>query len=187
MKKLSFIKLGLALAFGFFWISLTSFSQESKLTRQEKKEARKAAMVSNFDTLNKMLETKSLVLEADYLQSKYGDVVPVSSDLNFISIVSGNGVLQTGSAWRQGYNGVGGVTAEGIVGSWDVTKNLKKLSYLLKFSMMTNIGIYDITMNISADTRATAVITGLAPGKIIYQGYIKSPNNSRVYKGRSAY
>jgi len=81
--------------FGFFMISLVSNSQEAKLSRQERKEVRKTQMTANFYILDSLLKSKSFVLEADYLQNRYGDRIPVVSDLNFIRVNVSDGVLQT--------------------------------------------------------------------------------------------
>ena len=173
--------------FGFFWISLISNSQDLKLTRQEKKEVRKAQMDANFYILDSLLKAKSFVLEADYLQDRYGMRIPVVSNLNFVKVDETKGILQTGSNSNFGYNGVGGVTAEGSLGEWKIFKDFKHLSYRLQFNLNTLIGIYDISMNVSADNHATATITGLGPGKLSWEGHLETVDNSRVFKGQNTY
>jgi hypothetical protein len=184
MKRLRLINKGsLFLAFGFFWIFLNSFSQEAKLSRQERKEARKAELFANFHALDSLFESKSFVLEANYLENKYGDQIPVSSVVNFIMVNSTNGVLQTGNNFAIGYNGLGGVTAEGSIGVWKLDKDYKNLNFTLRFSILTDIGSYDVFMTVNADNRARATITGLWPGKLIYNGQLNMLDNSGVYKG----
>ena len=171
--------------FGFFWISLYSNSQDNQLSRQEQKEVRKAQRVENFYVLDSLLNGKSFVLEADYLQNKYGDRVPVTSTLNFIKVDKSKGVLQTGSDIRMGTNGVGGVTAEGSIGAWEISKNLKTLSHTVRFSLLTSIGNFDIFMTVSADNYASATITGSTSGRLSWNGHLRSINNSRVFKGQN--
>jgi len=171
--------------FGFFMISLVSNSQEAKLSRQERKEVRKTQMTANFYILDSLLKSKSFVLEADYLQNRYGDRIPVVSDLNFIRVNVSDGVLQTGSNFGMGYNGVGGVTAEGTIGSWKISKDSKKLIYTLQFSLLTQIGHYDIFMTVNADNHASATITGLGPGRLTWDGRLRTLNNARVFKGQN--
>jgi len=170
---------------GFLLISVNANSQDTKLSRQEKKEVRKAQLAANFYIIDTLLNSKCFVLEADYLQNKYGDRIPVSSSLNFIKVDVSTGVLQTGSDFSMGYNGVGGITAEGNVTSWEISKDAKRKSFTLRFSLSTNIGHYDIVMSVGSNARATATITGLGPGKLTWEGYLKSNNNSRVYKGQN--
>ena len=154
-------KVSLFLVLGLLLISSYANSQDIKLTRKERKEVRKAQMTANFHILDSLLNAKSFVLEADFLQNKYGMRIPVISNVNFIKVNESNGVLQTGSGSGFGYNGVGGVTAEGKIGSWNIHKNVKKLRYTLRFSLMTQIGSYDVFMTVNSENRASATITGL--------------------------
>jgi hypothetical protein len=185
MKKLALNMGTLFLTIGLCLISFNSNSQDIKLTRQEQKEARRAELVANYQVLDNLLERKSFVLEADFLSNQYGNRIPVTSLLNFIKVDSSNVVLQTGSNNNLGYNGVGGVTAEGSINNWNIVKDFKHLSYNLRFSLVTNIGIYDVFITISADNRAQATITGLTRGKLIYDGRLETIANSRIFKGQN--
>ena len=127
------------------------------------------------------------MIEADYLQDQNGSPVPVNSVLNYILVDSVRVVLQTGSNFRSGYNGVGGVTAQGNIQNYKVVKDPKNLSYNVSFSVMTNVGIFDVSMNISANTNATAIITGLSRGSLTWKGYIQNLYKSDVYKGQETF
>jgi len=184
MKTLKMNKVSLFLVIGFLGISIIGNSQDNKLSRQERKEARKAQMTANFYALDTLLNAKSFVLEADFLQDKYGVRIPVTSNLNFIKVNHSEGILQTGSNYGVGYNGVGGVTAEGSIGSWEISKDQKKLFYTIHFSIITNIGNYDILMTVNAANKALATITGLGPGRLSWEGHLEMIYNSRVFKGQ---
>jgi hypothetical protein len=184
MKTLKMNKVSLFLVIGFLGFSIIGNSQDNKLSRQERKEARKAQMVANYYTLDTLLNAKTFVLEADFLQDKYGNRIPVASNLNFIKVNNLDGILQTGSNYGIGYNGVGGVTAEGSIGSWEISKDPKKLFYTVHFSMITNIGNYDIFMTVNAANQAQATITGLGPGRLTWEGHLEMNYNSRVFKGQ---
>ena len=173
------------LAIVFLSASFKSYSQNDKLTRQEKKAAQKEQQYVNFQILDSMISSKSFVLEANYLENGYGVRRPVMSNINFIMVDSLNAVLQTGNDNRMGYNGVGGITAEGKISNMKITKNQKSLSFFLRFTVTTQIGFYDVAMNIYSTNSARAEITGLTAGKLIYDGWIQTLYNSRVYKGRS--
>ena len=174
----------LFLLIALFWNSFDGNSQEVKLSRQERKEVRKAQLLANFNILDSLLNAKSFVLEADYLQDRYGYRVPVVSNLNFIKVNVTRGILQTGSDFRTGYNGVGGVTAEGSMGKWQVMKNFKNLSYTIRFNLMTQIGQFDIFLTVNADNNASSTISGLGPGKLTWVGHLETVDNSRVFKGQ---
>ena len=170
---------------GFFLMSLNSSSQDVKLNRQERKEVRKARLAASFTIMDSLLNEKSFVLEADYLRNGYGFRIPVLSSLNFIKVDDSRGILQTGSEIWLGYNGVGGVTAEGSIGNWKINKNSKNFSYSIQFSLLTQIGHYDVFLNVSADNHATATITGLVPGKLTWEGHLTTIDNSRIFKGQN--
>jgi len=171
---------------GIFLISFNGYSQERKLTRQEMKEVRKAQLEANYWILDSLLNSKSFVLVADYLQNRYGDRVIVSPTLNFIKINKESGILQTGSNWSMGYNGVGGVTAEGSIGKWTVFKDQKRMTYNLQFSLLTNLGHYAVAMTVSANGSARATINGLGRDRLTWEGHLETIGNSRVFKGHNS-
>jgi hypothetical protein len=187
MKTMKMKTVSLFWIFGFFWISLISNSQDLKLSRQELKEVRKAQLTANFYILDSLFNAKSFVLEADYLQDTYGYRIPVVSSLNFVKVDESKGILQTGSNTGVGYNGVGGVTAEGSLGDWKIFKDFKHLSYRVEFTLNTMIGIYDISMTVSANDNATATIRGMGFGKLTWDGHLATVDNSRVFKGQETY
>jgi hypothetical protein len=183
MKTFKVKTANLFLIFGLLLISLNGNAQDNKLTKQEKKEVKKAQMAANFTILDSLLNVKKYVLEADYLIDRYGQRVIVTSNLNFIKVNDANSVLQTGSNYSQGTNGVGGVTAEGSISKYEITKDQKHLSYDVRFTIMSNLGIYDVFMTVNADNHAVATITGLGPGKLSWEGHLSTIDNSRVFKG----
>jgi len=48
-------------------MSLIGNSQDTKLSRQERKEVKKAQLVKDYYTLDSLLQIRSFVLEADFL------------------------------------------------------------------------------------------------------------------------
>ena len=160
---------------------------QEKMTRQEKKAARKVQLEQNFHVIDTLLMAKRFVLEADYLRTREGELIPVTSGLNFIKINQNHGVLQTGANAGLGYNGVGGVTAEGNVDDWKIFKNVKNLNFTVQFHVLTNIGNYDVVLNVNADNNASATITGLGPGNLTWQGHLYTLDSSRVFKGQNSY
>ena len=185
--KTSIFKIGnLFLTIGFLLISLNSNSQDNNLSRQEQKKARRNKEYYNFQVVDSMIQRRNFILEADFLENGYGFRRPVSSNLNFIMVDTLKAVLQTGSDnGSMGSNGVGGATAEGSMQALKITKNLKNLSFNLRFTITSNIGIYDVFMTIYSNKSAQATITGLTRGKLIYDGHIQPIENSGAYKSRS--
>jgi hypothetical protein len=173
----------LLLAAGILMNSFSGFSQEVKLTKQEKKALRKAESELNFQILDSLLNSKRFVLVADFLQGEYGDRIPVVQSLNFIKVNVTTGVLQTGSNTGTGSNTVGGVTAEGTLGAMEIIKDKKSLSYSVRFSISTQIGHYDVSMTVSSGNYASATITGLTHGNLTWEGHLESIERSRIFKG----
>jgi hypothetical protein len=187
MKTMKFKMVSLFWILGLLCISLNSNSQERKLSRQELKEVKKAQLEANFWALDSLLKAKSFVLEADFLQNQYGDMVNVPPMLNFIKVNETNGILQTGSNSGIGYNNVGGVTAEGAIGKYEVYKDPKRMNFTLQFSLLTNIGHFDVIMTVMANASARATISGLGPGKLTWDGHLETIENSRIFKGQDTF
>lgn len=187
MKKI--IKISGKMLLMLALMSLTGMvkAQDKREARVEKAELRKSELMRNYDIIDSLFTNKSFVLEANYLANKYGDRIVVSPTINFIKVTGDRGVLQTGVLTSLGYNGVGGVTTSGDVGSWKVIANPKNMSHYLHYSLQTTLGMYDITLTVTADNHATATLTGLTPGQLIFEGYLETPGNSRVFKGHEIY
>ena len=183
MKRINKYTAGLLLIILFSGISVCSVGQNTKPDKQSKKEAKKAQRYADFQSLDSLLNFRTYVLEANYLQNKYGSMINVTSNLNFIRVSGYNGVLQTGSDTRIGSNSVGGVTAEGSISNYKISKDTKNMSFTVTFNLLTTLGAFDIFMNISSDSNATATISGSTSGRLTWSGRLVSLKKSRVYKG----
>jgi hypothetical protein len=186
MKTMKLKKAGL-LVLGFLLTAAVGLSQEYQPTKQERKELKQAAYRSNFYSQDTLIVLRKYVLQADYLQNKIGDMVSVSNTLNFIKVDGEKGVLQTGSDFLVGYNGVGGVTAEGSISNYKINRNMKSLSHHVSFTLMTNIGTFNINMNVLADNTASATIRGNSSGSLTWRGNLAAIYNARVFKGPNTY
>jgi hypothetical protein len=187
MKTMKIILVSLLMAGGLILNTFYASSQdmEKDLTRQERKFMRKAQLEANFNLLDSLLNSNRFVLVADFLQNKWGDRISVVQTINFIKVNGETGVLQTGSNSGLGYNGIGGITAEGTIGDMQITRNFKNLSYTLRFSLATQIGHYDVVMSVSAGNYATATISGTTSDKLTWIGHLEDVDFSKVYKGRN--
>ena len=162
------------------------FAQEAgrlvKLTSKEKQDS----IVESQYRLNKyMLENRDFVLEANYLQDRRGNRRIVNSTINFVAIDSTTAIIQVGSDYRNGPNGVGGVTAKGRITRWVLTENKKQKSFSLSINVMTSIGFYDLFFSIGSWGNSTARLSGLSAGELIFEGNVEPYSASRVYEGHS--
>jgi hypothetical protein len=171
------------LIIGFIGISFGSNSQDVKPDKQERKELKNAQATANFYAIDSLLVSRRFVLEADYLQNKIGDMISVSSILNFVKVDDSQGVLQTGSDFLIGYNGSGGVTTEGNISEYKIYRQNKSLIHRVTFNLVSSLGLFNIDMSVTSDNSASATITSSGSGKLTWRGHLVAIGNSRVFKG----
>ncbi len=160
------------------------FAQDNKTNASAKEQKYSEDTAQN--ELNKyMLKNRDFVLEANFLQNKYGDRFNVNSNINFVAVDSTTAIIQIGSDWRIGANGVGGITAKGKISDWKLTENKKNDSYTLYLNVMTDIGIYDLNFDIDSSGRATAYLSGMTPGQLMFEGNMVPFTESSVFEGTS--
>jgi hypothetical protein len=178
MKKLNFTLLLVISAYGLF---AQGNDNESSKTAN----ANELKQKNQFQLFKNMLENRDFVLEADHLQDKYGHFIFVNSDINFVAVDSTTAIIQIGSDYRLGANGVGGVTAKGSITDWKLTEDKKQESFNLYINVMTSIGIYDLYFMIDSSGYGTATLTGLTPGQLTFGGKVVAYSKSSVFEGQS--
>jgi hypothetical protein len=159
-----------------------------KLTREEKKELKKREAEEMAKAVDWMIEHKKFVLEANFLSNQTGERVPVSSRINFIAIDSNKITIQLAStSGIGGANGMGGVTTDGTISNFKVSRIGKKTDngYSIQVFSMTPLGNYDIFFMVSHSGNSDATISGSWNGKLNYHGYLVPLNKSKVFKGMS--
>jgi len=188
MKKLAIAVTILVLGMGAQAQDTSSLSKreqrkliKEEMQRQADKEAERYAKL-----VDQMVKSATFVLEADMLYDRYGNSRMVQYSINFISADSTRGVLQVGSNAYLGRNGVGGVTIDGAISSYEYTHNEKKGTYVVNYMLRSPVGSYDINMTIQSGGRADARVSGnLSSGSLRYSGRLVHPAESRVFKGSS--
>ena len=174
-----------------FTFSASSFSQDltkkeqKKLYKQFEKEQQAEEAARKAELVHVMVLHRQFVLEADQLRDKRGSTIQVSSMINFIAADSTRGVIQVGSNFYVGANGVGGITVEGPISNYEFTYNEKNGSHNVTYNLRTSYGTHYVRMNISSNGRANATVSSNWPGTLNYLGYVKHPAKSKVYKGSS--
>lgn len=157
----------------------------SDSTAISKKAQKEIILQNKYNAMDSLLENKQFVLEANFLENQRGRRTFVLSNLNFVLVDSTYSILQVGSSYGLGANGVGGVTAKGTITHWEINKNDKDKTFYLNWSLITNIGIYDVRMNVDASGYAKADISGLRAGRLTYEGNIIPLDESSIYQGRT--
>ena len=165
-----------------------AYAQDKKESRKARKEAEKFMLTANFYAQDTVINIREFVLEADYLQGRRGELVPVSSNINFVKVMGEKGTLQTGSNTAIGYNTFGGVTTEGNISNYKVTSNAKSLTHRISFDLITSgLGTYNIVINVMANNTASATITNATSLRLTWRGELVALFNTNVFKGQDTY
>ena len=179
MKKIIVI---LVLAISPIGIIAQTTDKNLAMTRKEK---RNEQTQKQYELNKYMDENRDFVLEADRLQDRHGNLANVSSTINFVAVDSATAIIQIGSNYRFGPNGVGGVTAKGKISNWKLVENQKQKSFSLSFNVMTSIGIYDLYFMIVPSNSSSARLTGLRAGELTFIGNMIPYSESGVFEGQS--
>jgi len=185
MRWLFALSMSLLIVNGLIGQDIKSAKESRKEVSRKKKEERIAKIENEYKLTKKLLNSRKFVLEAQHLSNNRGGQIPVSANLNFISIDSIHAIIQVGSPERVGSNGVGGVTVEGRISNWKFAKDDKRKIFNLFMTVQSNFGIYDITMRVDNSGNADASLTGLRAGRLTFTGDIVAREDSFIFKGQS--
>jgi hypothetical protein len=189
MKKYLFL-IGMSL------LMLNAFAQEEnsvdnettkKLTKAQKAEQKRIEAEETAKLVDWMVNNRKFVLEANQISNQTGERIQVSSRINFIAIDSNRITIQLANmSGVGGYNGMGGITADGTISQFKVGKIGKKNNgYTIQVLAMTSIGSYDIFFSVSPNSYADATIGGNWNGKLNYHGFLIPLQKSKIFKGMS--
>lgn len=169
MKKSVFKISRVFLILGLSWISIIGNSQDGKLDKREKKEARQAERLKDYEALGQMIESKKFVFAVDRVQSatgaKISDVIRLDGSKILISIEDPKDTSGRNSGVRSNSTpaiGTTGFVFEGNIGRWELHKYPNNLSYSIRFEVNRTASnaevVYEIYMNIHADRSASVEI-----------------------------
>ncbi|ANQ49322.1 DUF4251 domain-containing protein [Flammeovirga yaeyamensis] len=113
--------------------------EQKRKAKEEKKAQREALEKLVNQQANAAIDSQSFVLEATQLYDRRGRTVNVQSNINFLKVEGNTGVLQIGSAHLVGWNGVGGITVDGRISDWKVTKDEKTGRTRVEFNIMGSV------------------------------------------------
>lgn len=159
--------------------------ESGKADTPSRKELRKQKLEADYQKNRAIIDSLQFVLEADWLSNQWGSRIPVNSTLNFIRVDSAEAVIQTGSNFSMGHNGLGGTTATGEITHFSVNTNDKRKSISIRMDVSTRIGFYNVFIDISGSGAATATMSGVSAGKLIFYGRLVPLTSSYAFKGSS--
>lgn len=181
MKKSTFKINTVFLILGLCCISIIGNSQDSKLNRQEKKEAKKAERLKDYESVGDLLESRRFLFESDRAQGSTGAKV-----YNVIHIDGSRIVVRCEDPKNTSGRFTGaldnstpdtsprtGIFFEGDIGDWEISRSSKTLSYSVRCEATNEnyVGTaYEITIKVSANKSAGIEIKSRG-GHNIYNNY----------------
>jgi hypothetical protein len=185
MKKLSILMI-------FLLLAGVGFAQDSKEDKKAAKKAKKAAQaeqnLANTAMLVALFETKAFVLEANTLYDKSKKSYVLSSNYNFIGFDGKYSTIQLSFIGLVGWNGVGGVTADGKIVKMETTVKEGKPGFTCSASVQNKGGNF-ITMlfRVNADGSARVTMSGNFGEQLSFYGNIVPLAETTVYKGTTRF
>jgi Domain of unknown function (DUF4251) len=181
MKKIVFFTLTLLFISSLF----AQTNENKKLTKQEKKELKESGRKKAKEGIISILNEKRWVVEMTRVYSKDGSSFTLDSDINFISVDGNKIVIQLGFDQLNGWNGVGGITLTGTISKYEINEGKKDKSPAQVKIRATGgtMGTVNIDLSIPTGTDATAYITGNFGENPRLNGYFKSLDKTRIFKG----
>ena len=160
--------------------------EQRKLEKQKKKEERLKKSAAQRQYYTRLLKDRRWVFQATRLYGPSGQLFNVTPDINFVAVKDSMIILQFGFQGVVGWNGVGGVTAEGFLRQYkfDSGKNEKSaMTVSAHIKPKYGGGSPYFTMTILDDGSADINVT-LENGQLLRMGgQLYAPQNASVYKG----
>lgn len=184
MKRAVFIAVLFVMLFG----NAAKAQENVTFTKEQQKELSEKLDSIMFVQGVQAIKDKQFTLEADRIISKRGRTAYVSSNTNFVMIEGEKAVVQVAfsNSASGGPNGLGGITVEGSISSYEI-KESKKGNITLTLNV-TGIGI-SARLNIymtKGSNRATVEISpNFNSNRTTLSGILLPNDQSLVFKGTS--
>ena len=160
--------------------------EQRKLEKQKKKEERRKKSEALRKYYEHLIKNRRWVFQATRLYGPSGQLFNVTPDINFVAVKDSMIILQFGFQNVMGWNGVGGVTAEGFLSQYkfDPGKtNQDAMTISAHIKPKYGGGSPYFTMTIMNDGSADISVT-LNNGEMLRMGgQLYAPHNANVYKG----
>jgi hypothetical protein len=169
----------------FIIVTLTAVNGQSKRVKRAERQAVRDSVEMAQHTLALMaIKDTLLVLEADQAFNKRGEMVNVDGTLNFIAINKGVVSVQLAFPFLIGPNGVGGITMEGRLTSYEIkeTKYGNIIIYVRSFGNSLNADI-NITLYANGNQADARVSASTLPYQLSFNGKLIYLTNSSYFKG----
>lgn len=162
----------------------SSFSQDNKSAKQEKKALKNQENQEKLEALYKIVESRKFIVEANSVSNNEGETFTVSPSINYFYVDSLNSTIQLSFEGLIGWNGIGGITADGSIDKYDLSP-LKQGKPITLTGMIIGRagGNTQFVMYVNSEGMATVSITGNWGNTINFQGRLLTLAESKVFKG----
>jgi hypothetical protein len=156
-----------------------------KQERRERAEAREQDRLKLHKKLLALVEERRFVIELDAYIDRYGRQVPVSPLTNFVAVYDSSGTVQLAFPnLARDRNGLGGVTLDGRVSSYELLSDTPGKGIRLRLRLFgAAVSSADITVDVLPDGFANVSFSNIRGGRFSGRGILRSWEQSRVYKG----
>ena len=189
----------------FCAVSIGVQAQEKKMTRQQKEEAWRAerlkkraaeeAKEARNDSIEYMqaimaIKNGSWALEASSITFNNGATNFVTESTNFISVNSGNGVLQTAFDNSNIYspNGMGGITLQGNISEEELSMDQEgNLYYSFNITGAQISATVNITLTAYSNQATATIDPNFSTNDMTMSGYIYPYDSAGIFEGSPGY
>lgn len=180
----------------FFLIVGVGLSQENLSVKKEKRKVarikKKKLEISNSKTrsyYSNLLQKKNFVFTADFVRTDEGLTFFLDPTINFVSVIGDSITFQFGKNGAIGWNGVGGITANGIIDNYKyfLSKKHKIMTVTTDANLNAPVLPPHFTLYVSDDGTAQLMLNPPGGGLVTMTGHIYSPRDSGIYKGQSVF
>lgn len=156
-----------------------------KLTKQKRKALRERIDSLKYAQAEGSIMDSMFVLEADEVVFKRGYTAHVTSNTNFVAVEGDQAVVQVAFnvPWS-GFNGLGGITVEGLVSKYETRKDKRGNLYLDMSVNGRGISAQVSITLLAGSNRATiTILPNFHSGRLTLNGVIVPEEESTVFKG----
>lgn len=174
--------------------SISVRSGSLSLTQKEKqaREAQRKAMQQKIDSMQcdealAAIRDTAFTLEADNVVFKYGERAYVTPSTNFVSVADGKAVIQTSfNIPVAGPNGMGGITVDGSVSKYTVSRD-KQGNTTVSFYVMGTVANCQVNILLYAGSNEASVdlVPTFNSDRLTLDGVILPNSKSFVVQGRT--
>lgn len=160
-------------------------TQDKKLSKKERKlmEARIDSAL-NAEAVQAINDT-AFTIEADKVEFKRGYTAHVTASTNFVAVSGSNAIVQVAfNVPVSGFNGLGGITLEGIVTGYKVSSDKKGNTYVkLSVSGKGISAQLFISLWKDANKATVSIQPNFNSNKLTLSGMLWKPERSNIFKG----